>query len=189
MRDARPVTGDDLADFLQRTVSCVAQSVLRQRAEPASGRVLIGFDPSAEPMRLGRDRHTTLRFRHIYEQSDRGRRSRGSRPAITAGYVADLLDEEGRLIVGYHWHPSGGRGVDFPHLHVGRQFSRPEFPSGIRGRADRLVRAHLPTGPILLPVVLRLAIAELGVEPIRPDWAMVLDSAEAALRESLADPA
>ena len=45
------------------------------------------------------------------------------------------------------------------------------------GFAD-LSKAHLLAGPITLVALIRMAITELGVEPLRPDWRPILDRAE-----------
>ncbi len=53
-----------------------------------------------------------------------------------------------------------------PHLHVGAE---------IRVGERWLPKIHIPTGPIALQDLLILAIEELGVEPIRDDWRLILD--------------
>ena len=58
-----------------------------------------------------------------------------------------------------------GRGDEAPHLHLG--------PAADIGRAA-LTTAHLPTGPVGLHQVLRLAIESFEVAPIRQDWDQVL---------------
>ena len=60
--------------------------------------------------------------------------------------------------------------MTFPHLHVGCQIP----PYDMR-------RPHLRTGFVTLPMVIRMAIAELGVEPLRADWDAVLRRAEQSL--------
>jgi hypothetical protein len=40
-----------------------------------------------------------------------------------------------------------------------------------------LHRAHIPTGIISLPAVIRLAISEFGVTPLRDDWQVRLADA------------
>ncbi len=187
---AWPVTDDDLTGSLQRAVSCVTPAVLRSRATgPGDERYVVSFSPSAEPIVLGQDRRQILIVRHFYRLSSLAGRRRGSSHAVTVGYVVDLLDDGGALVVGYHWHPIDDGAVVYSHLHIGRQFAHTGLPRDIRVMADRLVRSHLPTGPILLPTVLRLAIAEFGIEPLRRDWAAVLDESETALRASLTAPA
>jgi hypothetical protein len=54
-----------------------------------------------------------------------------------------------------------------PHLHLGAGAAEGRLRPDLAG-------AHLPTGHIALQDVLRLAIAELGVRPTRPDWDDVL---------------
>ncbi len=93
-----------------------------------------------------------------------------------AGYQYALYDVDSREILAYHWHPEGSSHVTAPHLHLG---------SGAEvGRRD-LAGAHLPTGHVALEDVLRLAIADLGVRPLRHDWSEVLDRTRRS-REELA---
>jgi hypothetical protein len=48
---------------------------------------------------------------------------------------------------------------------------------------ERLKGAHLATGRVALESLLRCAIAELGVEPLREDWRKVLDASERRFEE------
>ncbi len=88
----------------------------------------------------------------------------------TTGYIYELR-ARGTELIAYHWHMRGLSPHTFPHMHIG--------PAAELGFAD-LARAHLPTGRIDLADVLRLAIRDLGVEPRRDDWRVVLDEARGA---------
>ena len=90
----------------------------------------------------------------------------------TAAYYYTLGVESGPENLGYHWHPFSG--VRFPHLHL-------SAGSGVD--RDELHKAHLPTGRIALEQVVRLAIAEFAVEPLRPDWDEVLTEAQQRFEE------
>lgn len=60
--------------------------------------------------------------------------------------------------------------MTYPHLHIGRGATGNVTTFGPRG----LHRIHFPTRHITIEDVLRLAIAEFGVEPRRPDWERIL---------------
>ena len=92
--------------------------------------------------------------------------------AAIAGYVYQFSYENGRECIASHWHPRGASPIGWPHLHV----------SGPTAPID-LTRGHLPTGPVALPAVLRYAIDDLAVRPLRQDWPAVLKIAERALAE------
>lgn len=77
-----------------------------------------------------------------------------------------VLAQDRSEILSYHWHPAGSSSVRTPHLHVGAE---------IRVGERWLPKIHIPTGPIALQDLLILAIEELGVEPIRDDWRLILD--------------
>lgn len=87
----------------------------------------------------------------------------------TLGYAYELLDPADRRIVAYHWHPQPYNRVKSPHLHV------PSHTAPVD-----LSRVHLPTPRVSLEAVLRFAIDELGVEPLREDWRAVLEASERA---------
>ena len=87
----------------------------------------------------------------------------------TVGYEYKFDDRDHHEIVAYHWHPTGISAVTFPHLHV-----------DTRGWRFELSKAHFPTGRVTLAEVVRFAIADLGVEPLRPDWQTILDRADEA---------
>jgi hypothetical protein len=81
-------------------------------------------------------------------------------------YHFALLTTEQREIIAFHWHPDVP-GRPEPHLHL-----------GVASKASTLLRqAHIPASIVTLPQVLRFAIRELGVEPIRDDWEARLASA------------
>jgi hypothetical protein len=85
-----------------------------------------------------------------------------------AYYYAFWLSEEGkRELLAFHWHPEDEGAFTAPHLHVG---------SGGLG-IDPLFspRWHVPTGLIALEDVVRFAISQLGVKPLKSDWQTALD--------------
>lgn len=115
--------------------------------------------------RLGKNVRLALVVRHGYRFSppDDGVGWR----IETTSYAYRLIDRDGRFVLSYHWHPTGNSPVVHPHLHVGYRTPVVDF-----------ARAHLPTGHVFLPTVLRAAIAELGVDPLRADWSAILERAE-----------
>ena len=85
-------------------------------------------------------------------------------------YHYHLLYEDGTELIRFEWHPYGAL-VRYPHVHV----------HGLD--ADRVItdRTHIPSGRVSLASVVRFAIEELGVRPLRPDWATVLAKEERTL--------
>lgn len=77
-----------------------------------------------------------------------------------------VLAQDQSEVLSFHWHPAGASSVRTPHLHVGAE---------IRVGERWLPKIHIPTGAIALQDLLMLAIEELGVEPIRDDWRLILD--------------
>ena len=79
----------------------------------------------------------------------------------------------------YHWHPDGPGGATYPHLHLGLACGVPPRPAGLI-HPD----VHIPTGRVALEDLLRLAIEQLEVKPLRDDWAEVLAASQRAFEES-----
>jgi hypothetical protein len=126
---------------------------------------------SGEPVRLrGPERiQLQVRLRVRVMQADP---PRGPWDAQTAAYEYRLSDRVDREILAYHWHPEGPSHFLTPHLHLG--------PAAEVGHAA-LMTSHLPTGPVALQEVLRLAIESFGVEPARRDWERVLGATGSGL--------
>jgi hypothetical protein len=133
------------------------------------------FRYGADAVSLGRDRTYALSLRHFFVTAAGARAGWTIR---TIGYSYGLLAGEGRELLAYHWHAAGPSPVVSPHLHLGAALLRPEL-------ARPFGRAHWPTGHVTLTELLRVAIVDLGVEPLRDDWAARLAEAEAMLRASL----
>lgn len=102
---------------------------------------------------------------------------------VPTSYEYRLLDRLERELLVYHWQPGPSyAGPDHPHLHVSGSLDAATSAVG-RRRID-LDKLHLPTGHVPLTAVVRSLVTELGVEPLRPDWARVLDDAEAGELEA-----
>lgn len=94
----------------------------------------------------------------------------------TTRYFYVLATPTGDEILAFHWTPDAiGQGeVLFPHLHIGPAVvSR---STQIRPRTFHKV--HVPTGFVSMQSVIRLAITEFGVTPLRPDWGAILAESE-----------
>ena len=121
----------------------------------------MGF--AAEPARLRGDR--PLDFLVLVEYAIEEAASDLARwTTRMAGYRFELRHADGPTLLAYHWHPTGVSPITFPHLHIGGSV-----------RSVDLSKAHLPTGHVSLQDVLRFAIADLGVLPLRNDWSAVLE--------------
>lgn len=70
-------------------------------------------------------------------------------------------------LIAFHWHPDHNQRVRFPHVHLG--YGAGELRHG-------LDKAHIPTGRLTIADIVRFAITELGVEPMRGDWAEILET-------------
>jgi len=82
-----------------------------------------------------------------------------------AGYRYQLYLAASVELLAYHWHPEDPNPVKSPHLHLS---------AGAQVGFVALARAHIPTGLVSLADVLRFAIEDLGVRPLRPDWPAIL---------------
>jgi hypothetical protein len=126
------------------------------------------------PVRLAGPGHLSMSV-EIYFRVARDLDQRHRWEARTAGYMYALYDRSGREVLAYHWHPEGRSHITAPHLHLG---------AGAEVSRRDLADAHLPTGDIALEDVLRLAITDLGVRPLRRNWSDILDRTRRSGEES-----
>ncbi|HEV2786686.1 MAG TPA: hypothetical protein VGV67_09885 [Solirubrobacteraceae bacterium] len=158
---------------MQLAISCVSPSVLQ---------VAGGYAPSAQPhaLVLGDGDFQPLRGEsklslsvgqqyRIVEADD----ARGPWKVQTVAY-AYVLQADDQELIAFHWNPTGAGSVTRPHLHLGPAAGC-AYPA--------LARAHVPTGRIALEDVLRLAIEEFGVEPLRDDWSELLETTQSGYEE------
>jgi hypothetical protein len=82
-------------------------------------------------------------------------------------------------ILAFHWTPETERPGErrYPHLHVGSTMIAPDAPLFPK----RFNKLHVPTERVPLAAIVRFAIDELDVEPIRAHWEEVLARTETAL--------
>lgn len=88
----------------------------------------------------------------------------------SAGYSYQVREIEGSELIAFHWHPGREHQPDFPHVHI----------TGQAGMVSIQKQHHIPTGRVSLESVVRFAIEELGVRPLRPDWDRLLAAGQAA---------
>lgn len=159
---------NEFVELLRRSLSCVTTAVLDVRG---------GYHPSdyphaatlnnGNPIRLRGSRQLGLLMSlQYYVVEDTG--SPSSWVVRTAAYYFALTDKDDREIIAYHWHPAGRSGVTWPHMHLGASISR----------ESTLAKVHLPTGRVSIEQILRMAIMELDVQPLRKDWAAMLDHSQ-----------
>jgi hypothetical protein len=84
--------------------------------------------------------------------------------ATIAGWIYEIRNAAGGLILAFHWHPHGSGRVTWPHLHA----------YGAHDSVD-LHKLHPPTGHVTLSSVVRFLIEDLGVLPRRADWPAVVE--------------
>jgi hypothetical protein len=99
-----------------------------------------------------------------------------------------LLFRDDREIVGYHWdHEAVAGAVRTPHVHLGKDLTHAGLPREDRDRLGSLAAAHMPTGPMPFTAILRTAIRDFDVEPLRRQGETIEDArtgAEHSLREA-----
>jgi len=176
---------------LQAAISCFTRATLLTRPPFTANRAILLW-LSQEPAALGRRPAFFLRFAHTYRIAQRA----GEWEVQTTSYSYWLLDTHQNELVVYQWDTTGGSKVLTPHLHIRALAALPKVGSteeppltASKEAIDLLVRAHLPTGHILLSQILRMVVDDLGVEPLEADRDRVqqrLVAADEVLRASLA---
>lgn len=153
---------------LQRALSCITDAKLFVSRGKQPGDVE-ALALSEDPLRLNSARVGLVQF-VLGHQFRLVQESRKSWHVSTSAYRYHLLDDTGRELIGWHWHPDSlgdprlrGR----PHLHVPTE------------TIDR--RVHVPTGRVSVESILRLLLIDLAVPPRTAhvaDFAEVLDECE-----------
>lgn len=169
--------------ILRQALRCVTQYRLalneRTRLQPDVEPFISLND--ARPVSLRGQHDLSLRVGQRIRILDVGRNEPADQRYSVAlvGYFYAFESPNGQEILAFHWtHDSRDVGaIRFPHAHIG-----PAITAGQTVlRPGDLHRAHIPTGIISLPAIIRLAISEFGVAPPREDWAAGLDAAETVL--------
>jgi hypothetical protein len=107
----------------------------------------------------------SVRARFLIEYTlDDARDRSGWWEATITGWVYDVLDNEGRPILSFHWHPLDNGRVTWPHLHA----------YGANESVD-MHKLHPPTGQVTLSSLVRFLIEDFGVLPRHPNWQAALE--------------
>lgn len=86
-------------------------------------------------------------------------------------YWSLLSTDDGREILAFHWTPEAtdSRQKTYPHIHIGTALLKDSsIPPAFH-------KKHVPTGHVSIESIVRFAIEELGVVPLRPDWSAIRD--------------
>ena len=95
---------------------------------------------------------------------------------VVVAYFYALTTADGNEILAFHWTPvvDDPNQHTFPHLHVGAINLNANGPI----RPGTFHKMHIPTSHVPVEAVIRLAITELNVRPLRTDWEEVLRRTE-----------
>lgn len=159
-------------------VSCFSTAVVIARRSERSTREY-HLSLSEEPLILNDVFRLEILQRVVALQS---RRAHGRWNGDIHAYSYDLATSDGNELVTYHWNRQLRGGVHYPHIHIGRSLAHSALPSPFRRQVSQLSKAHLPTNLVSLAWILESMVTDLGVTPLRDDWADILETAEAALR-------
>jgi len=165
---------------LRDALGCITHfRLLRQERQPFRVNILssLGLN-SFRPVPLRGAFDLTLRVGLEFRiKRVEGEVSSGAGYAVAfVSYSYQYSTANGQDILSFHWAPEslGPTAIRFPHAHIG-----PAITAGQTVlRPGDLHRAHIPTGQISLPAVIRLAISEFGVTPLHDDWAARLEATE-----------
>lgn len=174
---------------LGRVTECVTPQrlfVLPEGYTEPNVTYLLAFGPEGNPVKLrskaGGQSGFLLDVRHWYAivEDDKAK----TKPAwrvTTLGYEYSILDSQENEILTYHWDPGAKRGPKYPHLHTTAEATI--YFDALTPRRTRLDRHHIPTGRVLLEWVVKLLIADFGVDYRFRNWTNRLAASEAIFRE------
>ena len=159
---------------IQHSISCVTRAVLVARdgyhVSDRPQRVALGTD---SPISLKGSGQLSLWVSQWYRLVEIAEQNAMHR-VVVVGYLYAFDDANGREVVAFQWHPQGASPITYPHFHLG---------AGAQIGRRELQGCHIPTGMIALEQVIRLAIEEPGVEPLRGDWDDVLREGQTVFEE------
>lgn len=169
---------------LQRILSCVTDRILTISSIDRGNPYLPGDYPHVLVLSEGRfaplsgNTQLALRVAYRYEIGEvtgpqRLWEVRTREYTFSLATGGDRRQEE---IIAYHSQPDAREGKTWPHLHIGPAMAGTSLQLGSR-YAHRI---HFPTGLIPLSLVIRMAIEEFGVHPLREDWQQVLTQEQAS---------
>jgi hypothetical protein len=100
--------------------------------------------------------------------------------SYTYGFTRKVASEEEVELLYFHWVREQSAQNPYPlgHLHIGPGLLA--NPTVIR--PGDFHNAHIPTERVSFEAVVRFAIVELGVEPLRNDWRTALKATEDAFK-------
>lgn len=161
---------DALLSSLQRAVSCVTSAVIVRGQDPRTDALLDfgSFERQEVLLHLRDTARLEFSLFHTFTLKTDPDNSR-QWTASSRDYFYHLREYNGPEVIALHWHPGRPNQPDFPHLHV----------TGGSGSVTIDRKQHIPTGRVSLESVVRFAIVELGVRPLRPNWERVLDAGQA----------
>lgn len=171
-------TAAEVVEALHATTGCITRGRLLRTGDrfPRSTEVSFEFADPAPLKAFGTLRSTgfdaVVTFRQ--RQTD----------LVLASYAYAILDAGGRELVAFHWQPGATfRGPDMPHMHVSAALAVMQTSGQLRPFA--LHKLHIPTGSLALPTVVRMLVAEFGVQPLVRDWERRLAESGAILRRAM----
>lgn len=159
-------------------VSCVSGAVLTAAPGGYQPGVVHCLTLKRAPVRLAASHVLGLLVDHYYRLVRRDGPGR-EWVAETASYYFALRDGVDREILAYHFHPHV-ESVAYPQLHVGPGAVNQEslIRAGLSAQHNALradvAGAHLPTGSIVLRLLVRPLITPFGVGARRRDWRSIL---------------
>ncbi|HLH24397.1 MAG TPA: hypothetical protein VFB73_15565 [Chloroflexota bacterium] len=161
---------------LRESLACILPPTVQLRAHGArlGESCLLALLGQRDPVRLPGPLKIGLFITHEYEVIEVGSGDERYR-VHSRGYHYELSAEDGRTLVCYDWHPDGqvGDPVRWPHVHL-RSYTAP----------INLSHGHWPSGRVSLESVIRVAIRDLQVPPLREDWEALLDKHEQAFADN-----
>lgn len=176
-------------DTMQETLQCIAlgRFALQERSRSLQ-------TGTVYPVSLNKMNSVSLKSPHglnlivgqrieIYETGSPGSRERYAVRVLSYLYGISRKDRNAMFeseVLHFHWDREVAAGTPYPlgHLHVGQGIlAQPTFM-----RPGDFHNAHIPTDRVSLEAVVRFAITELEVEPLKENWRQTLDDSEAAFR-------
>ena len=170
---------------MRRALGCITDARLTFPGNARSGLALTVSLNSGDPVRLRGESvlfFTSQQRFEIIRTDVVGAPYRLHTLQYTYEFAIDVTPDHpgGTEVLSFHWTPESLNPGEkrFGHVHI----KSPMLAAVTPIAPGRFSTVHIPTDRLCLEQVIRFAIEDLGVVPLRRDWEMILSDGEATWR-------
>lgn len=166
---------------IEKALGCITarRLLIPQRGDLVLGRHNSIVLADGDPVPLGSS-SITLSVIHEFKIIHDDTLENGPYKVRTLQYQYQFATSDGDDLITFHWTPEAKETAQkkFPHMHIGTKLLANDTPM----LPGRLNKAHIPTARVSIKSVVRFAIEEIGVRPLRKNWHRDLETGDATFQ-------